>query len=87
MLVTAVVWTMGELLRNTDRDFVLHIDNVPVHVSVPALAFNGEDNIDLLAHPACSPNLVLCDFWAFPALKKQLHRHKFPNVEALQADI
>ena len=51
---------------NTDRDFVLPMDNAPVHVSVPALAFYGEDNIDLLAHRAYSPDLASCNFWAFP---------------------
>ncbi len=77
-----VMWK-GGFDGQTDRDFILHMDNAPVHVSVPALAFYGEDGINLLAHPAYSPDLAPCNFWAFPALKKQLRSHKFANVDAL----
>ncbi len=67
-----VMWK-GGFNGNTDKDFILHMDNAPVHISVPSLAFYGEDDIDLLAHPAYSPDLAPCDFWAFPHLKAKLH--------------
>ncbi len=81
-----VMWH-GGFDGSTDRDFILHMDNAPVHVSVPSLAFYGENDIDLLPHPAYSPDLAPCDFWAFPALKAKLRGRRFPNVESLQAEI
>lgn len=71
----------------TDRDFVLHMDNATVHVGVDALAFYGENNFDLLAHPPYSPDLVPCDYWAFPALKAKLHGTKFRMIQQAQCYI
>ncbi len=82
-----VMWRGGGFDGKTDRDFLLHMDNVPVHISIPSLAFYGENDIDLLLHPAYSPDLAPCDFWAFPALKNKLRGRKFPNVQALQEEI
>ncbi len=81
-----VMWK-GGFDGQTDRDFILHMDNAPCHVSVPALAYYGENDIDLLSHPAYSPDLAPCNFWAFPSLKGLLRDRKFPSVEALQTEI
>ncbi len=70
----------------TNNDFILHMDNASSHVSNPSLAFYGENDIRLLAHPAYSPDLAPCDFWAFPTLKSHLRGHKFGNLEELQAE-
>jgi hypothetical protein len=31
----------------------------------------------LLEHPPCSPDLIPCDFWAFPTLERELQGKKF----------
>ncbi len=80
-----IMWNRG-FDGNTQRDFILHFDNVSSHVSVPALAYYGEQNIRLLAHPAYSPDLAPCDFWAFPTLKSHLRGTKFRNLDLLQAE-
>ena len=56
----------------TDLDFYLHHDNASPHVSAMTLGFIGNSNICLLPHPQCSPDLVPCDFFVFPYLKKQI---------------
>ncbi len=81
-----VMWK-GGFDGSTDRDFHLHLDNAPAHVSVPSLAFYGENNVQLLSHPAYSPDLAPCDFWAFPTLKAKLRGRCFPNIAALQQEI
>lgn len=66
-----ILWKSG-FDGQTDCSSRLHLDNALAHVSVPALAFYGENDVNLLSHPAYSPDLVPCDFWAFPSLKKKL---------------
>ncbi len=81
-----ILWK-GGFDGQTDRAFRLHLDNAPAHVSVPALAFYGENDVNLLSHPAYSPDLVPCDFWAFPTLKKQLRGCRMQSIQALQDEI
>ncbi len=81
-----VMWK-GGFDGATDRDFRLHLDNAPAHMSVPSLAFYGENDVKLLSHPAYSPDLAPCDFWAFPALKAKLRGRRFANIGALQQEI
>ncbi len=81
-----IMWK-GGFDGQTDRDFVVHMDNVPIHVSIPSLAFYGEEGIDLLAQPAYSLDLAPCDFWAFPTVKAQLRGRRFRNLVELQDEI
>ncbi len=81
-----IMWK-GGFDSQTDRDFILHMDNAPVHVSVPSLAFYGECDVNLLPHPAYSPDLAPCDFWAFPSVKSKLRGRRFRNIEELQTKI
>ncbi len=62
------------------------MDNASSHVSVPALAFYGENQINLLPHPAYSPDLAPCDFWAFPTLKGHLRGRRFQNLDNLKEE-
>lgn len=80
-----IMWT-GGFDGNTDHDFLLHMDNASYHVSVPALAYYGENDINLLSHPAYSPDLAPCDFWAFPTLKAQLRGTKFNTLDQLKTE-
>ncbi len=81
-----IMWK-GGFDGKTDRDFFVHMDNAPVHVSVLSLAFYGENNINLLPHPVYSPDLAPCDFWAFPSIKAKLRGRRFQNVDQLQTEI
>lgn len=79
-----ILWR-GGFDGQTDHNFVLHMDNAPVHTSINTLAFYGEQNFPLSAHPAYSPDLAPCDFWAFPTLKSKMRGTKFrPANDAQQ---
>ncbi|GFR60768.1 transposase [Elysia marginata] len=42
-----------------------------------------ELGIQVLPHPAYSPNLALCDFWLFPILKDRSAGRKFDRIQDL----
>ncbi|GFR81337.1 transposase [Elysia marginata] len=42
-----------------------------------------ELGIQVLPHPACSPDLALCDFWLFPILKDRLAGQNFDRIQDL----
>lgn len=63
------------------------MDNALEHTSIDALAFYGEQNFNLLAHPAYSPNLAPCNFWACPALKKKMKGTKYWTVNDVQQEV
>ncbi len=42
--------------------------------------------MEMLAHPAYNPDMVLCDFAIFPALKDELKGHAFTNIEELKTE-
>ncbi len=66
------------------RRVLLHHDNATPHTAVPTLALLGESGINMVAHPAYSPDLAPCDFAIFPFLKKQLRGIKFQNIQEVQ---
>ncbi len=81
-----VMWR-GGFQGNKDKDFLLHMDNAPSHVAVRSLAFYGENDFELLSHPAYSPDLAPCDFWAFPYLKAQMRGTRYGTIQELQQAI
>ncbi len=68
------------------RKFLLHQDNATPHTSSFTLGAIGENNMELLAHPAYCLDLAPCDFAIFPALKDELKGFAFANVEELKAE-
>ncbi len=81
-----ILWR-GGFDGQTDHDFYLYMDNASSHTSLEALTFYGEQNFNLLAHPAYSLDLAPCDFWAFPALKSKLRGTKFRTVDEAQREV
>ncbi len=81
-----IMWR-GGFNGNKDRDFLLHMDNAPSHVSIRSLAFYGENGFELLSHPAYSPDLAPCDFWAFPFAKAQMRGTRYRTIQELQQAI
>ncbi len=67
-------------------NFLLHQDNAMPHTSTISLAAVGENNMEMLSHPAYSPDMAPCDFAIFPFLKDELKGHAFRNVDELKAE-
>ncbi len=51
------------------------------------LAFLGEQNMNLLAHPPYSPDLAPCDYFLFPRVKKKLGGVRHANVQVMKAAV
>ena len=62
----------------------LHQDNAPCHKAQFTMDVFQRLNINLVDHPAYSPDLAPCDFALFPRLKAQLRGNRFNNEEALR---
>jgi len=58
------------------KKVLFHHDNAPAHRSAVARAKLRELRYKLVAHPPYSPDLVPCDFFLFPKLKKELSEKK-----------
>ena len=59
-----------ELCRSGDWFF--HHDNAPAHSALRTREFLAKHSITVLPHLPYSPDLVPCDFFLFPMLKKPL---------------
>ncbi len=68
------------------RTFLLHHNNATPHTANRTIAAIGSNDIDMIPHPAYSPDMVPCDFSVFPVLKEELRGHAFTNVEELKAE-
>ncbi len=66
------------------KNFFIHQDNALCHVSIQMAEYFHSMDQDLRAHPPYSPDLALCDFWAFPALKKQIRDIRFEHLDDLK---
>ncbi len=66
--------------------FLLHQDNATPHMASISIVAMGENSVDMLAHPAYSPDLAPCDFCIFPNLKDELRGHAFRNVNKLKQE-
>ncbi len=66
------------------RPFLLHHDNTSSHTAIPTLALIGESDIDMLAHPPYSPDLVPCNFFLFPCLKNMFRGFRYASLVAME---
>jgi hypothetical protein len=46
--------------------------------------FLARNNILIVPHPPCSPDLAPSDFWLFPTLKMGLRGRRFSTVEDIK---
>lgn len=67
--------------------YILHQDNAPVHKCRQVQDTMQRLNIESLPHPPYSPDLAICDFWLFPAMKDMLRGKKHESREELGASI
>ena len=59
-------------------------DNAPCHKAQFTMDVFQRLNINLVDHPAYSPDLAACDFALFQRLKAQLRGNRFNNGEELR---
>ncbi|GFS04292.1 transposase [Elysia marginata] len=67
---------------NTSRTLLLH-DNAGPYKARATTQSLRELGIQVLPHPAYSPDLASCDFWLFPILKDRLAGRKFDRIQDL----
>ncbi len=67
-----------------DQKFLLLQDNASPHRSTDTRDYFASVNQELWIHPAYSPDLSPCDYWAFPILKDEIKGHRFDNVQDLE---
>ncbi len=70
-----------------DRDFYLLQDNASPHTSDDTMEYFRSVEQKLWTHPAYSPDLSPCDFFAFPRMKKEIHGHRFQTIEDLKTAV
>lgn len=63
------------------RRILLHHDNATAHTASKTLDFLHESEVQLVTHPAYSPDLAPCDFFLFPELKKHLRGTRYSSAE------
>ena len=62
---------------------MLHHDNAAPHKSKIVDDYLNENKVRILPHPPYSPDLVPCDFFLFPKIKKELGGKSFNSIESL----
>ena len=65
------------------KDVLLHHDNASPHKAKIVKDYSEEQELQVLPHPPCSPDLAPCDFWLFPTFKERLAGRKFYRVQYL----
>ena len=73
-----------ELWRSCDWFF--HYDNAPGHSALRTHEFLAKHSITVLPHPPYSPDLVPCDFFLFPMLKRPLKERRFEAIPEICAN-
>ncbi|GFS21440.1 transposase [Elysia marginata] len=67
---------------STSRTLLFH-DNAGPHKARVTTQSLRELGIQVLPHPAYSPDAAPCDFWLFPILKDRLTGRKFDHIQDL----
>ena len=62
---------------------IFYQDNAPSHRAASTQAVIHDLGFELLEHPAYSPDLAPCDFFLFPAMKKNLRGQHFDELSEL----
>ncbi|CAH2000276.1 unnamed protein product [Acanthoscelides obtectus] len=66
---------------NPERRIILHQDNAGSHTAQKTRQYLTEENVELLDHPACSPDLSPNGFFIFPKIKNRLRGQRFQSPE------
>jgi histone-lysine N-methyltransferase SETMAR len=68
------------------KNWLLHHDNTPSHVSFFTRGFFTKNKITFVLHPTYSLDMALCDFSLFSRLKIKLKGCRFDAIEVIQAE-
>ena len=75
-------------MRNDQaKDGHLLHDNASSHKCEVVKSFLASEKVKVLNHPPCSPDLIPCDFFLFPRLKKMLSGNKYTSRSSLGSAI
>ena len=72
-------------LRTGVRGLLLHHDNAGAHIAAVTLDSLAASDVRLVTHPPYSSDLVPCDWFLFPSVKRQLKVKQFQNAEDARA--
>ena len=72
-------------LRTGVLGLLLHHDNASGHTAAGTLDFLVAVDVQLVTHPPYSPDLVPCDWFLFPSVKRQLKGKQFQNAGEARA--
>ncbi|GFR57821.1 transposase [Elysia marginata] len=75
--------SQGNVLEETGYDLQARSDDGGPHKARATTQSLRDLGIQVLPHPAYSPDLALCDFWLFPILKDRLAGRKFDRIQDL----
>jgi len=64
-------------VKNQKQKYMIHFDNACVHSAKSTIQFLNENNIEILSHPAYSPDLAPSDFYLFGYLKDKAKGKRF----------
>eukprot|EP00794_Sanderia_malayensis_P014608 gene14608-16119_t len=63
------------------RGLLWHHDNASPHTAALTIDFLSENSIQLVTHPAYSPDLAPCDFFLFPTVKEKIRGTRFDSCD------
>ena len=69
------------------QDFHLLQDGAPAHRSTDTVDYLQQVGMSTWTHPAYSPDLSPCDYWAFPRLKAGIKGHRFESLQDLETSV
>ena len=69
------------------KGLMLHHDNASSHTAGLSVEFLNQKQIKVIEHLPYSPDPVMCDFWLFLNLKKNLHGRQFHSEEEIDVAV
>ena len=83
--------SLQEMAKNISNfscpKIILQQDNCRVHYSHLCQYYYKSNRIELMSHPAYSPDLAPCDFWLFRILKQEFRGKEYQNENDLAAAV
>ena len=70
--------------RIWNKNWLLHHDNAPAHTSLLVRKFLAKNNALMMPQPPYSPDLVPCDFFLFPKLKRPMKGRRYATIEEIK---
>ena len=68
-----------------NKNWLLHHDNAPAHTSLLMGEFSAKNNTLIMPQPPYSPDLVSCDFFLFPKLKRPMKGRRYTTIKEIKS--